>query len=158
MRARDRKAKDAADEQADEPAQPSLDLVTMTAAVVRAYVANNRLLLTDITLLIQSTHIAIAELAAGVAPAERLKPAVPIKKSYGDDYLICLEDGKKLTMLKRYLKTHYDMSPEQYRAKWSLPADYPMVAPAYARLRSAFAKRIGLGGKATRRGRKSKDR
>jgi predicted transcriptional regulator len=73
------------------------------------------------------------------------KPAVPVKKSIADDYIICLEDGKKLKMLKRYLRSHYDMTPEQYRAKWNLPADYPMVAPAYARQRSDFAKSIGLG-------------
>lgn len=76
---------------------------------------------------------------------DRQNPAVPIKKSYGDDFIVCLEDGKRLTMLKRYLRTQFDMSPAEYRAKWNLPPDYPMVAPAYARLRSEFAKKIGLG-------------
>ena len=76
-----------------------------------------------------------------------LKPAVPIKRSYTDDYIICLEDGKKLKMLKRYLRSHFDMTPDQYRARWGLPADYPMVAPSYAAKRSAFAKQIGLGKK-----------
>ena len=83
----------------------------------------------------------------GAAPELAGKPAVPIKKSIGTEYIICLEDGKKLRTLKRYLRSHYNMSPEEYRAKWGLPFDYPMVAPAYAKLRSEFAKKLGLGRK-----------
>jgi len=96
--------------------------------------------------MIGSVHAELSRLGSGVVTqSETKQPAVSIKKSIGDDYLICLEDGKRLTMLKRYLKTHYNMTPDEYRRKWGLPIDYPMVAPAYARLRSSFAKKIGLG-------------
>ena len=134
--------------------QPSTHLVRLTAVLTSSYVAHNQIRATELIGLIGALHAALASARSGVQP-DQLKPAVPIKKSIADDYLICLEDGKKLTMLKRYLRSQYDMSPEQYRAKWGLPADYPMVAPAYARLRSAFAKKIGLGRTASpRRGRK----
>ncbi len=122
----------------------------MVADIVTAYVAHNPLPSENLPELIQSVHGTLRRLADGTEakPAtEQRKPAVPIKKSVTDDYIICLEDGKKLKMLKRYLRTHYDMSPEEYRARWNLPADYPMVAPAYARRRSEFAKKIGLGQK-----------
>ena len=115
--------------------------------IVTAYVSNNPLPPSELPSIIQSTHDALAKLAAGQATQEEeiLKPAVPIKKSVTNDYLVCLEDGKKLKMLKRYLRSRYNMSPEEYRAKWNLPPDYPMVAPSYAAKRSEFAKEIGLG-------------
>src|SRR5262249_53796195 len=104
--------------------------------------------MSDIPAIIRMFHGALAQAAgmgvAAAAESER-KPAVPVKRSVTDEYIVCLEDGKKLTMLKRYLRTHYNMSPEEYRKKWDLPNDYRRVAPAYARLRSAFAKKIGLG-------------
>lgn len=115
--------------------------------IVTAYVSNNPLPPSELPAIIQSTHDMLAKLAAGHSAQEEetLKPAVPIKKSVTNDYLICLEDGKKLKMLKRYLRSRYNMSPEEYRAKWNLPPDYPMVAPSYAAKRSEFAKEIGLG-------------
>ncbi|RMF14164.1 MAG: transcriptional regulator [Alphaproteobacteria bacterium] len=128
----------------------------MVADIVTAYVAHNPLPSEGLPDLIQSVHTALRRLAEGEGEKEAApppKPAVPIRKSVSDDYIICLEDGKKLKMLKRYLRTHYNMSPEEYREKWNLPADYPMVAPAYARRRSEFAKKIGLGQKG--RGRKA---
>lgn len=128
----------------------------MAADIVTAYVAHNPLPSEGLPDLIQSVHTALRRLAEGEGELEAApppKPAVPIRKSVSDDYIICLEDGKKLKMLKRYLRVHYNMSPEEYRKKWNLPADYPMVAPAYARRRSEFAKKIGLGQKG--RGRKA---
>ncbi|MBB4209991.1 transcriptional regulator [Rhodothalassium salexigens] len=115
--------------------------------IVTAYVSNNPLPPSELPAIIQSTHDMLSKLAAGQATVEEEapKPAVPIKKSITNDYLICLEDGKKLKMLKRYLRSRYNMSPEEYRAKWNLPPDYPMVAPSYAAKRSEFAKEIGLG-------------
>ena len=123
------------------------DLVTMTADVVAAYVAQNTLPSSELPALIQQIHSTLQQVASGVqhAPDQPLTPAVPIKKSVTRDYIICLEDGKQLKMLKRYLRSRFDMSPEDYRRKWGLPPDYPMVAPAYAERRSAFAKEIGLG-------------
>lgn len=122
-------------------------LVTMTAGIVSAYLNRNQVLVADVPAAIRGVYQALAALASG--PSEpggtTTAPAVSVKKSVTDEYLICLEDGKRLKMLKRYLRTHYNMTPEQYRTKWGLPHDYPMVAPAYARTRSAFAKRIGLG-------------
>jgi len=119
----------------------------LTAEIVAAFVSNNTIDGDKIPDLLRNVHAAVTGLA-GAAPAEAeepQKPAVPVKKSITDDYLICLEDGKKLKMLKRYLRTQYDMSPDDYRRKWGLPADYPMVAPSYAKRRSEFAKQIGLG-------------
>lgn len=115
--------------------------------IVTAYVSNNPLPPSELPSIIESTHDVLAKLAAGQATQEEEapKPAVPIKKSVTNDYLVCLEDGKKLKMLKRYLRSRYNMSPEEYRAKWNLPPDYPMVAPSYAAKRSEFAKEIGLG-------------
>jgi predicted transcriptional regulator len=130
--------------------------VELTANLVCSYVSRNQVPMSELGGLISTFHAALTSAAAGhVAEAER-KPAVTVKKSIGDDYIICLEDGKKLTMLKRYLRSQYNMSPEEYRKKWDLPHDYPMVAPAYARLRSAFAKKIGLGRVPVARGRRSK--
>ena len=122
-------------------------LVELSASVVGAYVSHNALSASDLPKLIAQVHQALIALG-GPAPAEaapELKPAVPVKKSITPDYLICLEDGKKFKSLKRHLRTEYDMSPDEYRARWGLPPDYPMVAPNYSEARSALAKRIGLG-------------
>lgn len=135
------------------------NLLEHTASIVASYVSRNQILQSDLPALIKSVHAAFADIEApatgAVAPVE-LTPAVSIKKSVTDAYIICLEDGTKLKMLKRYLRTHYDMTPEQYRAKWNLPSSYPMVAPDYAQARSEMAKRIGLGrgAPASGRGRK----
>lgn len=135
-------------------------LIGMVADIVSAYVANNSVPVSELPGLIASTHAAMSNLGAAPAPApeEKAVPAVPVKKSITPDFLICLEDGKKFKSLKRHLRTSYDMSPEQYRAKWNLPADYPMVAPAYAEARSNLAKKMGLGQqrKKTPAGRRSK--
>jgi len=126
------------------------ELVGLSADIVSAYVGHNALSVTDLPRLIADVHNALRNLkitGSAAAPAE-LKPAVPVKKSINPDYLICLEDGKKFKSLKRHLRTHYDLSPEQYREKWGLPADYPMVAPNYSETRSRLAKDNGLGRKA----------
>ncbi len=124
-------------------------LMELTSEVVCAYVSNNPLAAADLSNLIKEVHTALGGLTgpAAAPEAEKPKPAVPIKKSLNHDYLICLEDGKKFKSLKRHLKTHYDLSPEQYREKWGLAPDYPMVAPAYAEERSRLAKEMGLGQK-----------
>ncbi len=130
----------------------------MTADVAAAYVGNNPVAAAQLGELIKTIHASLVALDApvGVSPGD-LVPAVPIKKSVSADHIVCLEDGKKLKMLKRHLRTSYSLSPEQYRAKWGLPPDYPMVAPNYAAQRSAFAKKIGLGRKpGVRRGRPPK--
>lgn len=131
--------------------QSGRELLGLTAQIVAAHVSNNSVPLTDVPNLIEQVHRTLSGLGtspiAAAAPAERPQPAVPVKKSVTDEYLVCLEDGKKLKMLKRHLKTAYDMTPEQYRERWGLPADYPMVAPNYARHRSSLAKKIGLGTK-----------
>ncbi len=122
----------------------------MTATVVAAYVTNNTLPQSELPAVIHTVHRSLAALegpAQGGAPAQ--EPVVPIRRSVRPDYIVCLEDGKKLKMLKRHLRTAYGMTPQQYRAKWGLPADYPMVAPNYARQRSEFAQKIGLGRKAS---------
>ncbi len=122
-------------------------LVSLTADIVAAHVSNNSVSVSDLPVLIQNVHGALAGL--GSAPAasdgERPEPAVSVRSSVKPDFLICLEDGRKLKMLRRHLMTHYQMTPEQYRAKWNLPADYPMVAPNYAEQRRSLAKAIGLG-------------
>lgn len=122
-------------------------LLRLTAQVVAAFVGNNRLAADQIADLIREVHRTFATLSRDRLDhaSERLKPAAPIAKSVHDDYIVCLEDGKKLKMLKRYLRTTYNLSPDEYRKRWNLPADYPMVAPAYAARRSEFAKKIGLG-------------
>lgn len=122
-------------------------LLRLTAAIVAAHVSNNPVPWSGLSELISGVHAALTEAgkpARALAKA-RQEPAVPIKKSVHRDYLVCLEDGKKLKMLKRHLATAYNLTPDQYREKWSLPSDYPMVAPAYAERRSALAKQIGLG-------------
>jgi predicted transcriptional regulator len=126
------------------------DLIKLTSEIVAAYVAKNTLAVNQVPELIRTVHGSLAGLSRSGAPSapetvEAGKPAVPVKKSITPEYIICLEDGKKLKMLKRHLRTVYNMTPEQYRAKWNLPADYPMTAPGYAAQRSAFAKKIGLG-------------
>lgn len=123
------------------------EIIGLVADIVSAYVSNNSVPASDLPALIATTHQAIASLGSPVAPVveEKPVPAIPIKKSITPEFLVCLEDGKKFKSLKRHLRTAYDLSPEQYRAKWGLPADYPMVAPAYAEARSQLAKASGLG-------------
>lgn len=122
-------------------------LVELTADIVSAYVSNNAVVAGDLPNLINETYDALSSAAAKAAQPmkEELNPAVPIKKSVTSDYIVCLEDGKKFKSLKRHLRTHYNLSPEEYREKWGLPHDYPMVAPNYAAARSALAKKMGLG-------------
>jgi predicted transcriptional regulator len=117
-----------------------------SADIVSAYVAQNTLPTTSIPELIRTVYAALSSLGAAIPKSnEKQKPAVPISRSVHQDYIVCLEDGKQLKMLKRYLRSRFKMTPEDYRRKWSLPPDYPMVAPAYAARRSDFAKKIGLG-------------
>ncbi len=132
-----------------------LELIEMTTELVASYVGSNAVSVTDVPRIIENVHSTMSELAVAGAAAhdEPPTPAVPIKKSVTPDHLICLEDGRKFKSLKRHLRTQYDMSPEDYRRKWGLPADYPMVAPNYAKARSDLAKRMGLGQSA--KGRKS---
>ncbi|MDO8287859.1 MAG: MucR family transcriptional regulator [Parvibaculum sp.] len=126
-------------------------LLKLVSQIVSAYVSNNTLTLSDLPDFIRSVHDTLNELESGGERTSNrdLTPVVPIKKSVTPDYIICLEDGKKLKMLKRYLRSQYGMSPEDYRARWGLPPDYPMVAPNYASQRSRLAKQIGLGKAAT---------
>lgn len=119
--------------------------ITLTADIVAAHVSNNSVAVSDIPTLIGNVHSALSGLSSPVIATEPLEPAVPIRNSVKRDYIVCLDDGKKLKMLKRHLMTHYGMTPDDYRAKWGLPADYPMVAPAYAEQRRELAKAIGLG-------------
>jgi predicted transcriptional regulator len=130
-------------------------LITLTADVVAAHVSNNSVAISDIPLLIRSVHEALVGLgsSAEVQP-EPQQPAVSVRASVKPDYLVCLEDGKKLTMMRRYLMTNFNMTPDEYRAKWSLPKDYPMVAPNYSERRRVLAKVIGLGSKGRGGGRK----
>ncbi|MEL7524524.1 MAG: MucR family transcriptional regulator [Pseudomonadota bacterium] len=123
------------------------NLIDLTADIVSAYVSNNTVASTDLPSLINEVHSALQKTASASSEPEPepLKPAVPVKKSVMPDYIICLEDGKKFKSLKRHLRTHYNMTPEEYRDKWDLGADYPMVAPNYAAARSELAKKMGLG-------------
>ena len=124
------------------------DVLGLTAEIVSAHVSNNSVSVTDLPSLITEVHRTLTQLGTGPVPVvepEKQVPAVPVKKSITPDYLVCLEDGKKMKMLKRHLQTSYGMSPEQYREKWGLGSDYPMVAPNYAKHRSSLAKKIGLG-------------
>ena len=125
------------------------DVLALSADIVAAYVGQNTISASAIPEIIRSVHQTLATLGKGggepAAPAEKQKPAVPVSRSVQHDFIVCLEDGKKLKMLKRYLRSRFDLSPEDYRRKWGLPPDYPMVAPAYAARRSDFAKKIGLG-------------
>jgi predicted transcriptional regulator len=128
--------------------------IELTADIVSAYVSNNTVAAAEIPALINQVHGALLRVSTGQseAPSEPLKPAVPVKRSISAEHLVCLEDGKKFKSLKRHLRTQYNMTPDQYREKWSLPADYPMVAPNYAAARSQLAKKMGLGQKGRRRG------
>jgi predicted transcriptional regulator len=133
-------------------------LITLTSDIVAAHVSNNNVPLDDLPSLITNVYGALAGLG-GVEPVKEVKPepAVSVRASVKPDYIVCLEDGKKLKMLKRHLMTHYNMTPDDYRQRWNLPADYPMVAPNYAEKRRELAKKIGLGRKPNvRRGRKPK--
>ena len=123
------------------------ELITLTADIVAAHVSNNSVAVSDITQLIENVHNALTDLAGKQAEEAKPEPAVSIRSSIKPDYVVCLEDGKKLKMLKRHLMTHYKMTPDDYRKKWGLPADYPMVAPNYAEQRRKLAKKIGLGTK-----------
>ena len=133
-------------------------LITLTSDIVAAHVSNNDVSVSDVPVLISSIYTALAGLGQPVVVEEKLpEPAVSIRASIKPDYIVCLEDGKKLKMLKRHLMTHYNMTPDQYRARWGLPGDYPMVAPNYAEKRRELAKKIGLGRKpGIKRGRKPK--
>ncbi len=128
--------------------------IELTASIVSAYVSNNSVAAADIPALINQVHAALAGVSgkSGEAPSEPLKPAVAVKKSITPEYIVCLEDGKKFKSLKRHLRTQYNMTPEQYREKWNLGPDYPMVAPNYAAARSQLAKEMGLGQQRRRRG------
>ena len=127
--------------------------IELTAEIVSAYVSNNTVPASDIPSLINQVHAALARVSAktGDTPAEPLKPAVSVKKSITPEHIVCLEDGKKFKSLKRHLRTQYNMTPEQYREKWGLGTDYPMVAPNYAAARSQLAKQMGLGQQRRRR-------
>jgi len=131
-------------------------LITLTSDIVAAHVSNNSVSVDDVPALISNVYGALAGLGQAAVVEDKLpEPAVSIRASIKPDYIACLEDGKKLKMLKRHLMTHYNMTPDQYRARWSLPADYPMVAPNYAEKRRELAKKIGLGRKpGVKRGRK----
>jgi len=123
------------------------DILAMTSGIVSAYVAHNSVPVAELTRLIERVHATLIEIGNGAAQEARteLKPAVSVKKSVTDDHIVCLEDGKKFKSLKRHLRTHYDMTPDEYRQRWGLPSDYPMVAPNYAKARSDLAKVMGLG-------------
>ncbi|KQZ01696.1 MucR family transcriptional regulator [Pseudolabrys sp. Root1462] len=127
--------------------------IELTASIVSAYVSNNSVAAADIPALINQVHAALSHVSGkgGEAPSEPLKPAVAVKKSITPEYIVCLEDGKKFKSLKRHLRTQYNMTPEQYREKWNLGPDYPMVAPNYAAARSQLAKEMGLGQQRRRR-------
>ncbi len=129
------------------------DIWALTTEIVAAHVSNNTVSVADLPHLINQVYQSLSTIGSGTVPvAERPQPAVSVKKSITPDYIICLEDGKKLKMLKRHLKTAYNMTPEDYRERWSLAADYPMVAPNYAKQRSRLAKEIGLGTRARKAG------
>ncbi len=122
------------------------DLLTLTTEIVSSHVSNNTVAISDVPQLIEQVYRTLSSLGPEAAQKqERPQPAVPIRRSVQPDHIVCLEDGKKLKMLKRHLKTAYNMTPEEYRERWNLPADYPMVAPNYAKQRSKLAKQIGLG-------------
>lgn len=127
--------------------------IDLTAQIVSAYVSNNTTTASEIPTLINQVHAALVRVSSGrtETPNEPAKPAVPVKKSMTADYLVCLEDGKRFKSLKRHLRTQYNMTPDQYRDKWALPPDYPMVAPNYAVARSQLAKKMGLGQQRRRR-------
>ena len=139
-------------------AQNARETLKLATEIVCAYSGNNTISATELPNFIRSVYGALAALSGSTVlePASAAKPAVAIRKSIAPDYVVCLEDGKKLKMLKRYLRSRYGLTPEDYRTKWGLPRDYPMVAPNYAAQRSAFAKKIGLGRRATKARRRKK--
>lgn len=128
-------------------ARPHSSLIELVSQIVSAYVAHNPVPVAELPRLIERVHATLAEIdgAPAAEPKSELKPAVPVRKSVTDDHIVCLEDGKKFKSLKRHLRTRYDMSPEEYREKWGLAPDYPMVAPNYAKQRSDLARKMGLG-------------
>lgn len=134
------------------------DILKLATEIVAAYVSNNPIPVSEVPAMIKSVHSTLGGLGGGLTGEIQLsqKPAIPVKRSVNPDFIVCLEDGKKLKMLKRYLRSNYGMTPEEYRSKWGLPADYPMVAPNYAAQRSEFAKKIGLGRTASSSGRRRK--
>ena len=134
------------------------DLLRMTTEVAAAYCSNNSVDATQLPEVIRTIHASLQSLQSGAGSGGPLTPAVPVKKSVTNEYIICLEDGKKLKMLKRHLRTNYNLTPDEYRKKWGLPIDYPMVAPNYSERRSAFAKKIGLGRIPSGRGRRARTR
>ena len=142
----------------DVPSVKTDDILKLATEIVAAYVSNNPIPVSELPAMIKAVHGTLGSLVGGSQGEVQTtqKPAVPIKRSVTPDYIVCLEDGKKLKMLKRYLRSNYNMTPEEYRAKWGLPADYPMVAPNYAAKRSEFAKKIGLGRTASSTGRRRK--
>lgn len=142
----------------DNETSKSDEVLKLTGQIVAAYVSKNPIPASELPSMIKSVHGTLGNLSGvgGGEGAAGQKPVVPVKRSVTPDYIVCLEDGKRLKMLKRYLRSNYNMTPEEYRAKWSLPVDYPMVAPNYARQRSDFAKKIGLGRTATSAGRRRK--
>lgn len=136
------------DNDTDSQTLSNADLTRLSADMVACFVANNSVPVSVLPELIRTIHQTLSDLDAPTpvaAPVEKQKPAAPISRSVQDDYIICLEDGAKLKMLKRYLRSRFNLSPDDYRRKWGLPPDYPMVAPAYAARRSEFARKIGLG-------------
>ncbi len=136
----------------NDPNDMTETIITLTADIVAAHVSNNSVAVSDLPTLITNVHTALAGLGGGSpVPEVRAEPAVSIRASVKPDYIVCLDDGKKLKMLKRHLMTHYSMTPDEYRAKWGLPADYPMVAPNYAEQRRKLAVKIGLGRKPGKR-------
>lgn len=136
----------------NDPNDMTETIITLTADIVAAHVSNNSVAVSDLPTLIANVHTALAGLGGGSpVPEVRAEPAVSIRASVKPDYIVCLDDGKKLKMLKRHLMTHYGMTPDEYRAKWGLPADYPMVAPNYAEQRRKLAVKIGLGRKPGKR-------
>jgi predicted transcriptional regulator len=145
------KAAEEIGQMSDDPGESSY--IELTANIVSAYVSNNTVPSAEIANLIGQVHAALRRVSSGqvAIPAEPLKPAVPVKRSITSDYIVCLEDGKKFKSLKRHLRTQYNMTPDQYREKWALPPEYPMVAPNYAATRSQLAKQMGLGQQRRRR-------
>ncbi|HWM49181.1 MAG TPA: MucR family transcriptional regulator [Xanthobacteraceae bacterium] len=137
-----------------EPGESPDDFIELTAEIVSAYVSNNTVPASELSDLINQVHAALAQVAGarGLPRPDAMKPAIPVKKSITSEHIVCLEDGKKFKSLKRHLRSQYNLSPEQYREKWGLPPDYPMVAPNYAAARSRLAKQMGLGQQRRRRG------
>ena len=136
-----------------EPGESPDDFIELTAEIVSAYVSNNTVPTSELSDLINQVHAALAQVAngRGLPRPDAMKPAVPVKKSITSEHIVCLEDGKKFKSLKRHLRSQYNLSPEEYREKWGLPPDYPMVAPNYAAARSRLAKQMGLGQQRRRR-------